>query len=578
MRHRIKKIPNLSIKNHLLHSDKSTFSKESRRPDSLMACAHTSFFGRCSGWRHVLSASLKKEKPIPGEQPNENKRMGSSFCSLSSAVRNPLGQVLGRAKEMFAALKGRTEIPSEKVSSGLTKTYFYKHSMVKNIPLILSAFAFLLVLGLMVSPVGFVSVGSENAYAETINYPAVEGSNNAASISFTLNGGDIDGSEVSTEVVQDEVSYINNTLKVTTNNIGKFAIVIQSASNNGNLTNSENGATIAPISSATTPNNFTSNTWGYALSDTNDADSALTYNPLPAFQEEPTAQYTKNDPDDGNYNLKLVFAAKIGSNKPAGHYKTTALVSVVAEAKSIINDPVPAWGELQYMQQMSPEACNSANIGDSKTLIDSRDMGTSYMIKKLADNKCWMIDNLRIINKKITPDDSDITSNFTIPASSNPWDSSVGYEGTRVHYASDAAHGAYYTWYTATAGTGTSSVTSGQASGSICPKGWRLPTGDSSGEFQTLYNTGHSDWTTNNSINGYWLGGASSSVAGAAFFTASGLIYGSLVNVGSRGYYWSSTPSSNSNSAYYLLFSNDNVSPADGGPRYYGFSVRCVAK
>ncbi len=463
-------------------------------------------------------------------------------------------------------------------------TYFYKHKLNYSgtAPLVLASLALLFLISCLVNPVG----RAKKTYAETVNYPAVEGSNNAASISFTLNGNDIDGSEVSTEVVPDDISYISNDLKITTNNIGKFSIVIQSASDNGNLTNSDNGAIIAPISSATTPNNFTNNTWGYALSDnTTTADSALTYNPLPAFQEEPTAQYAKENPDNGNYDLKLVFAAKIGSSKPAGHYKTTALVSVVAEAKELVTPTTPLtdWNKLEYMQQMTPEACNnnsSVAIGASKSLKDSRDEGVSYTIKKLSDGKCWMINNLRIVNKKITLEDSDVTSDYAIPASTSPWYSSnVGDEADLVHYANNVTYGAYYTWYTATAGTGTSSITSGQASGSICPKGWRLPTGGSGGEYQILYNNGHSDWTTNGGTYGYWIGGESSAAPGAVFFNDSGYVTsGSVTNLG-YAYYWSSTP--NDSKAYSFGFNGTGgkvIWPSGSNVRGSGYSVRCVAK
>ncbi|MDO5475213.1 MAG: FISUMP domain-containing protein [Candidatus Saccharibacteria bacterium] len=46
--------------------------------------------------------------------------------------------------------------------------------------------------------------------------------------------------------------------------------------------------------------------------------------------------------------------------------------------------------------------------------------------------------------------------------------------------------GNYYNWYSATAGTGTHSVETGNAAGSICPAGWHLPTGGTGGEFPTL--------------------------------------------------------------------------------------------
>ena len=49
----------------------------------------------------------------------------------------------------------------------------------------------------------------------------------------------------------------------------------------------------------------------------------------------------------------------------------------------------------------------------------------------------------------------------------------------------------------------------------------------------------------------------------------------SLYNVGSVGYYWSSTPYS-SNNAYILLFSSNTITAVYTG-RDLGYSVRCVA-
>ncbi len=264
-------------------------------------------------------------------------------------------------------------------------------------------------------------------------------------------------------------------------------------------------------------------------------------------------------------------------------YSTAAPISTDTPVKITPTTPLAKWDNLEYMQQMTPEACSSVSIGTSKPLKDSRDTDTSYTIKKLSDNKCWMVDNLRITNKNISSADSDLSegTSYTIPVSNLWTDKTTTANG--AYYENNTAHGAYYTWYTATAGTGKSSVTSGQASGSICPKGWRLPTGGSSGEFKALYNNGYSSWTTDNNINGRWFGGTSSSAVGAAFFTASGIVpSGSLINVGSDGYYWSSTPygSSYPSGTYNFGFDSSNIYPADYHylARYNGYSVRCVAK
>ena len=197
------------------------------------------------------------------------------------------------------------------------------------------------------------------------------------------------------------------------------------------------------------------------------------------------------------------------------------------------------------------------NYVPTKTLTDTRDNNT-YTISKLADGKCWMTQNLRIAGKTITPADSNVTTNYTIPSSS--------LSGFTSHDTSNAyvdSDGGFYTWYTATAGTGTQSMSSGNTSVSICPKGWRLPTGGSSGEFKKLYN---------------YYNSSSALTSSPVNIALSGNIYSSSrSNQGSNGHYWSSTVNSISN-AYYLFLNTSHVYPALSSIEYYGSSVRCIAE
>ena len=235
---------------------------------------------------------------------------------------------------------------------------------------------------------------------------------------------------------------------------------------------------------------------------------------------------------------------------------------------------------ISTMQQMTSDVCantttplktsiqldtDGSHAGDpnyvpTKTLTDTRDNNT-YTISKLADGKCWMTQNLRIINKTITPADSDVTSNYTIPASSIN-----GFSSNNTSNAYVDSDGGLYTWYTATAGTGTRAIsTQGQnAPASICSKGWRLPTGGNSGEFQALYNNYNSSSALrSNPVN----------------LTLSGHMYSnSRYFQGSDGTYWSSTVYSDSY-AYGLFLNTSNVNHTT----YYsgefdGFSVRCLAR
>lgn len=51
---------------------------------------------------------------------------------------------------------------------------------------------------------------------------------------------------------------------------------------------------------------------------------------------------------------------------------------------------------------------------------------------------------------------------------------------------------------------------------------------------------------------------------------------GGIGNVGSSGFYWSSTPSG-SGYAYDLYLYSSAANPSDASNRYYGYSVRCLA-
>jgi uncharacterized protein (TIGR02145 family) len=94
-----------------------------------------------------------------------------------------------------------------------------------------------------------------------------------------------------------------------------------------------------------------------------------------------------------------------------------------------------------------------------------------------------------------------------------------------------------------------------------CPAGFRVPT---AGELSTLF----SSFTTQNSAGAY-ASPLKLPMAGRRNDTGAG----SLVNVGSYGYYWSSTGSGARASSGLFDSSSANVNSND---RSYGYSVRCI--
>ena len=303
-----------------------------------------------------------------------------------------------------------------------------------------------------------------------------------------------------------------------------------------------------------------------------------------------------------SFSKKLAFAAKF-DKASAGIYHADISLSLVATPKvtTVTANAVP-WDKLVYMQDMTEYACMQAKIGDSKTLIDVRGKAgeNTYSIAKLSDGKCWMTQNLRL-SRETSNKGVALTANDTNVDPTDKWfhyympESTTGafdntksgnyYTNQQVRAATDNDYGAYYSYNVATLNK-VWNQSSGTATYDICPKGWRLPTGGSSGEFQALAqiypagslnnNSNTTGWTTNNGKNGRWLGAANAT--GGAFFPAAGLVNTSgLSNTGSEGYYWSSTIN-DATYAYNLNFGSRPIYPANNYNRYIGFSVRCVAK
>ena len=108
-----------------------------------------------------------------------------------------------------------------------------------------------------------------------------------------------------------------------------------------------------------------------------------------------------------------------------------------------------------------------------------------------------------------------------------------------------------------------------------CPAGWRVPTHS---ENISLLDTAKVNkiWTTHNDIGGILF--TDKATGDTLFLPAAGYRNGSdgmLGNVGSNGYYWSSTQYTE-NYAYYLKVSN-NAAIADNAVCRYGRSVRAVS-
>ena len=208
-----------------------------------------------------------------------------------------------------------------------------------------------------------------------------------------------------------------------------------------------------------------------------------------------------------------------------------------------------------------------------RTLSDIRDNNT-YTVRKLADGNVWMVENLRLVGSRtLTPSDSDVVANFTLPAqNTGTWctTNDTACINTANNLSSgNTTYGTYYSWYAATAGTGTYETTSGNAQSSVCPRGWRLPKNDGSAsavtnEFQALYDQYNSNANMRDTTNG-------------PGFVLAGRRIGDAVGNQGNGYYWSST-AYGADCAYGLFLNSVSVAPVSYYGRFVGPSVRCLAK
>ena len=236
------------------------------------------------------------------------------------------------------------------------------------------------------------------------------------------------------------------------------------------------------------------------------------------------------------------------------------------------------------MQNLAAASCTHA----PSAVKDSRD-NEVYYIQRLADGKCWMLENLRLASGTLTSSNSNVSSSFTLPASGTTCfaatancDSSgdsthTGYTvaaintsyktTTKTGYGPGRNYvGVYYNYCAASAGTICASNSS-DASYDVCPAGWKMPVGNSSNSasYYFLYNTGYK---ANREAFRYAL----STPLSGRFYD------GSASDQGTYGSFWSSTRYSIDTSMYHLYVSSSAVSPTNSSNRCLGFSVRCILK
>ena len=301
----------------------------------------------------------------------------------------------------------------------------------------------------------------------------------------------------------------------------------------------------------------------------------------------------------------------IGTDTIYGPMETISFSALASEGLKLYAVWLPKSTEYT-MQTFSASVCSSkltkvtynsssatftATANSFIALEDNRD-GNVYTIARLSDGNCWMLENLRLDDSATissTNTNNPISSFTKLSATSSSWcttnssacndqsmlnTTNMNMNGT--YTGNWYAYGNYYNWYSATAGNGTYSKSSGAVSGDICPKNWRLPIGANSTATYSFGALSTSMGGTSATMN------TSSTPTGAVMSARlrqfpNNLVYSgnwyssSAYSRGSVGLYWSAT-ADDSVYAYNLGVYRTSVYPGTiSSYKYGGNAVRCVA-
>ena len=434
----------------------------------------------------------------------------------------------------------------------------------------------------------------------------------ANSVCYAPNSGDIVGTMVSGTVNGADLKSISANAQA-----GRQTYTTYSNSSGGsasaNITSNAPATLIAP--------NYSRSGYGFAgwSTDFNATSSSTIYGP--------NEQITVGDVSTNGMILYPVWVKSVGNLQDSSKVATLCGQGT---------------GSLTQANYNSTTGKVEATLSSVTALTDQRD-GNTYAIAKLPDGNCWIIENLRLdaensSNSSLAQGfggafeglaDSENANFTTNNGASDPTTANSKYyagtqEGTatvdisQTNYAGLRmprynnnninrtlgasqykngsttyyhwySYGNYYTWASAMANTSyyNNTITdvngftpSEAANTSLCPTGWRLPYGRSTGKGATVGGFSYLD------IQLGGTGASQSSIAGATqsnlwrsfpnnFIYSGYFRTASVLSRGSYGYYWSSTASDAYYSYSMSLYSTTLSLSTDA--KYNGLSIRCVA-
>ena len=417
------------------------------------------------------------------------------------------------------------------------------------------------------------------------------------------------------------------TIKVGTNNFNGYKLYVNTTGTD--LINvADNTKTIPNLSSSTsisssdfsncTTTNCT-NKWGYRL--TQDASSSSGN-----YSNFTSGSIVSQSSTAINEKIStLGFASKIDYKQASGLYQ----LNLNFKAIPIVTQ--------YYMQDLTTASGLASTVctEDPTVVIDKRDE-QPYLIQRLDDGRCWMLNNLnldltdRTIADTLTPDNTNANTialkslkegnrsagdqYATAGLTYNNWDnSSYSYSQPLVHKSGTCSTattfpctyngnytnntvlstltpdpsvfgvgygkiGIYYNFCAVSAGSycygnGTNAgVGSGDAIMDICPSSWRLPTGGTSGEYKILYDAIVANYTGSGTAA---TASDPLSIQSKLSLLFSGAYDGTTTRQGSYGRFISSTyvqPAAMSR----LLVQATNVTIANDTYRYDANPARCI--
>jgi uncharacterized protein (TIGR02145 family) len=361
----------------------------------------------------------------------------------------------------------------------------------------------------------------------------------------------------------------------------------------------KNGTAVAfsLMTRTTTANGFgytlsvynTSSTNKIVISKDDGTGDCSTATVISSDKDVPTDIEITNAPNTSGLNTTwTLYCASVASDITDG----THFVTITYHLSE--NQTAPPFTPTTFAEFTADYCSNEMVLDDIITLIDERD-DQEYRVRKMADSKCWMIDNLKYSYGIVMSDDYSYTPDYyDYPHFWDPpsvWNGDVSYCDP---YASNNVFtenpesktgcGYLYNWAAATEGTGVSS-TIGDATSSICPINFRLPRGGNvknvNNDFDQLNATmaGYtsnqdSGYTTSNYYTYYTNWSPTGPWQGVFADFYGGMPGGGIHNASRGAYYWSSTAYDTYNVSGLELYSSFN--PNYSLYKINGYAIRCL--